>query len=119
MKQAKLGIPIAEVIRQVSVSEQTFHGCMKKYSGLEVDQVQQSKQMREENARLKRIVEDLPPGASRSFRPGRGTASPTWTRCSCRRHIAGDQFCPRSLPPETAEGLSVGPQAGEVNVGTN
>jgi len=59
LKQAELGIPIAELIRQVGVSEQTFYRWKKKYGGLEVDQVRQLKQMREENARLKRIVADL------------------------------------------------------------
>jgi putative transposase len=39
LKQAELGIPIAELIRQVGVSEQTFYRWKKKYSGLEVDQV--------------------------------------------------------------------------------
>lgn len=59
LKQADLGIPIGELIRQVGVSEQTFYRWKKKYSGLEVDQVRQLKQMREENVRLKRIVADL------------------------------------------------------------
>ena len=59
LKQAELGIPITELIRQVGVSEQTFYRWKKKYAGLEVDQVRQLKQMREENARLKRIVADL------------------------------------------------------------
>jgi len=59
LKQAELGIPVAELIRQVGVSEQTFYRWKKKYSGLEVDQVRELKQIREENARLKRIVADL------------------------------------------------------------
>jgi putative transposase len=59
LKQAELGIPITELIRQVGISEQTFYRWKKKYAGLEVDQVRQLKQMREENARLKRIVADL------------------------------------------------------------
>ena len=59
LKQAELGIPIAELIRQVGVSEQTFYRWKKKYSGLEVDQLRQMKQLQEENARLKRIVADL------------------------------------------------------------
>ena len=59
LEQAELGIPITELIRQVGVSEQTFYRWKKKYSGLEVDQVRQLKQMREENARLKRMVADL------------------------------------------------------------
>jgi putative transposase len=59
LKQAELGIPIAELIRQVGVSEQTFYRWKKKYSGLEVDQLRQMKQLQEENSRLKRIVADL------------------------------------------------------------
>jgi hypothetical protein len=43
----------------LGVSEQTFYRWKKKYSGLEIDQVRQLKQMAEENTRLKRIVADL------------------------------------------------------------
>jgi len=50
---------VAELIRQVSVSEQTFYRWKKKYSGLEVAQVRELKQVREENVRLKRLVADL------------------------------------------------------------
>jgi len=59
LKQAELGIPVAELIRQVGVSEQTFYRWKKKYRGLEIDQVRQLRQMQEENVRLKRIVADL------------------------------------------------------------
>ena len=59
LKQAELGIPIAELIRQVGILEQAFYRWKKKYTGLEVDQVRQWKQMGEENIRLKRIVADL------------------------------------------------------------
>ena len=59
LKQAELGIPIAELIQQVGISEQTFYRWKKKYTGLEVDQVRQLKQLGEENIRLKRIVADL------------------------------------------------------------
>ena len=59
LKQAEAGVPLAELIRQVGISEQTFYRWKKKYTGLEVDQVRQLKQMGEENARLKRIVADL------------------------------------------------------------
>jgi len=59
LKQAELGIPVAELVRQVSVSEQTFYRWKKKYSGLEVAQVRGLKQVREENVRLKRLVADL------------------------------------------------------------
>jgi putative transposase len=59
LKQAELGIPVAELIRQVGVSEQTFYRWKKKYTELEIDQVRQLKKIAEENTRLKRIVADL------------------------------------------------------------
>ena len=59
LKQAEVGVPVAELIRKVGISEQTFYRWKKQYTGLEVDQVRELKQMREENARLKRIVADL------------------------------------------------------------
>ncbi len=39
-------MPMAELIRQVGESEQTFYRWKKKYRGLEVDQVRQLKQVR-------------------------------------------------------------------------
>jgi hypothetical protein len=41
------------------ISEQTFYRWKKEYTGLEVDQVWQLKQMGEENVPLKRVVADL------------------------------------------------------------
>jgi putative transposase len=59
VKQAEMGVPVAELIRQVGISEQTFYRWKKQYVGLEVDQVRQLKQLQEENVRLKRVVADL------------------------------------------------------------
>ena len=59
LKQAEVGVPIAELIRRVGISEQTFYRWKKQYVGLEVDQVRQLKQLQEENTRLKRLVADL------------------------------------------------------------
>jgi putative transposase len=59
LKQAEVGVPVAELIRQVGISEQTFYRWKKRYIGLEVDQVRQLKQLQEENARLKRVVAEL------------------------------------------------------------
>lgn len=57
--QAELGVPVGELIRQVGISEQSFYRWKKQYTGLEVDQVRQLKQLQEENARLKPLVADL------------------------------------------------------------
>ena len=59
LKQAELGLPVADVIRQVGISEQTFYRWKKQYSGLQSDQVRELKQLQEENARLKRLVAEL------------------------------------------------------------
>ena len=59
LKQAEVGVPIAELIRKVGISEQTFYSWKSKYVGLEVDQVRQLKQLRDENTRLKQLVAEL------------------------------------------------------------
>lgn len=59
LKQAELGVPVAELIRQVGITEQTLYRWKKQYKGLETDQVRQFKQLQEENARLKRLVAEL------------------------------------------------------------
>lgn len=59
LKQAEAGVPLAELIRRVGISEQTFYRWKKQCVGLEVDQVRQLKQLQEENTRLKQVVADL------------------------------------------------------------
>ena len=56
LKQAEVGVPVAELIRQVGITEQTLYRWKKQYKGLETDQVRQCKQLQEENARLKICV---------------------------------------------------------------
>lgn len=59
LKQAEMGMPVADLIRQIGISEQTFYRWKKQYKGLETDQVRELKQLQEENARLKRLVAEL------------------------------------------------------------
>ena len=59
VKQAELGMPVAELIRRGGISEQTFYRWKKHYSNLEVDQVRQLKQLQDENGRLKKLVAEL------------------------------------------------------------
>lgn len=59
LKQAEVGVPVAELIRKVGISEQTFYRWKRQYVGLDVDQVRQMKQLQEENARLKQLVAEL------------------------------------------------------------
>lgn len=59
LKQAELGLPVADLIRQVGISEQTFYRWKRQYAGLESEQVRELKQVVEENARLKKLVAEL------------------------------------------------------------
>ena len=59
LKQAEVGVPVADLIRQAGISEQTFYRWKKQYVGLEVDQVRQLRQVQDENVRLKRLVAEL------------------------------------------------------------
>ena len=59
LKQAELGMPVADVIRKIGISEQTFYRWKKQYASLEPDQARELKQLQEENSRLKKLVADL------------------------------------------------------------
>jgi putative transposase len=59
LKQAEIGVPVAELIRQVGITEQILYRWKKQYKALETDQVRQFKQLQEENGRLKRLVAEL------------------------------------------------------------
>src|SRR5476649_824033 len=59
VKQAELGLPVADLVRQIGISEQTFYRSKKQYAGLESSQVREFKQLSEENARLKKLVAEL------------------------------------------------------------
>ncbi len=59
LKQADGGIPVGDVCRQAGVSEQTFYRWKKVYGGMLPGEARELKQLREENAKLKRLVADL------------------------------------------------------------
>jgi len=59
IKQMDAGRPAAEIARELGVSKHSVYAWKAKYGGLDVSQAQELRQMREENARLKRLVADL------------------------------------------------------------
>lgn len=59
LQQAAHGTPVAEVIRKMGVSEQTFYRWKKKYSGLGPSELRRLRQLEEENRKLKQMVADL------------------------------------------------------------
>jgi putative transposase len=71
VKQHELGTPVADIARKPGIAEQadiarkpgiaeqTFYRWKKQYGGLEASEVRELKQLREENAKLKKLVADL------------------------------------------------------------
>ena len=59
LRQAETGTAVAEVIRKMGVSEQTFYRWKKQYAGMGVAELRRMKQLEEENRKLKQLVADL------------------------------------------------------------
>jgi len=53
------GVTVAEAVRKVGVSEQTYYRWKKEFGRLNVDQARRLKDLESENARLKKLVADL------------------------------------------------------------
>ena len=53
------GQNVAEVIRKLGVSEQTYYRWRKEYGGMGVEQTKRLKELEKENVRLKKLVADL------------------------------------------------------------
>lgn len=50
---------MAEIIRKLGVTEQSFYRWKKKYAGLGISELRRLKQVEEENRKLKQLVADL------------------------------------------------------------
>ena len=59
LRQAETGTTVAEICRDVGISEQTFYVWKRKYAGLGLSELRELRQLREENTKLKRLVADL------------------------------------------------------------
>ena len=59
LRQAEAGTPVADICRQLGVSEASFYVWKKKYGKLGLTELRELRQLRDENARLKRVVADL------------------------------------------------------------
>ena len=53
------GVPIADAVRQISVTQQTYYRWRKQYGGMIRDQLKRLKELETENQRLRRAVSDL------------------------------------------------------------
>ena len=59
VKQVEAGRKADEVAREMGVSKHTIYAWKQKYGGMEVSEAQEVKALRDENARLKKLVADL------------------------------------------------------------
>jgi len=59
LKQMEAGRRAEDVAREVGVSKHTIYAWKAKYGGMEASEAQEAKQLRDENARLKKLVADL------------------------------------------------------------
>jgi putative transposase len=53
------GKSIADAVRQIGVTQQTYYRWRKEYGGMSRDQLKRLKELETENARLRRAVSDL------------------------------------------------------------
>ena len=53
------GTALAEVCRQLEITDVTYYRWRKEYGGLRVDQAKRLKELEQENTRLKKVVADL------------------------------------------------------------
>lgn len=59
LQQAESGEKVEEVCRRMGISQATYYSWKKQYAGLGITELRELRQLRDENARLKRLVADL------------------------------------------------------------
>jgi putative transposase len=59
IRQTESGEKAAEICRKLGISEQTFYTWKRKYSGMGLSELRELRQLRDENAKLKKLVADL------------------------------------------------------------
>jgi putative transposase len=118
--QAEGGMPVADVCWRMGVSEASFY-VRKKYGQLGLTEIRELRQLRDDNARLKRLAADLTLdkhilweviqktlrsplsvcAIARSLMAGRDSATNASTSCSAGR-VGGEQEAGHSQSPESA-----------------
>ena len=95
LKQAETGTPVAEVIRRMGISEQTFYRWKKVYGGLGVGELRRLKLLEGENRKLKQLVADLSLDNT-SCRTCCQKSPDVWTATRARRARSGVPRCERA-----------------------
>ena len=82
------GFELPDVLKELEVSEATYHRWRAQYGGMKADDVKRLKELEAENAKLKRIVADQV-WTSRGSRSCRGETSEPGASTSGRPGVAG------------------------------
>ena len=53
------GMKIADAVRQIGITQQTYYRWRKQYGGMGTDQLKELKRLQKENERLRKAVSDL------------------------------------------------------------
>jgi putative transposase len=59
LRQAESGTAVVDICRKLGITETTFYRWKKQFAGLDLSQVRELKQLRDENRKLKQIVAEL------------------------------------------------------------
>jgi putative transposase len=59
LRQAESGTAVAEIVRKLGISEQTFYRWKKQFAGLGAAELRKLRTLEEENRKLKQLVADL------------------------------------------------------------
>jgi putative transposase len=59
LRRVEGGVPVAELCRELGITETTFYRWKRKYHGLGTPELRELRQLRDENRRLKQVVADL------------------------------------------------------------
>ena len=59
IKEQEAGLPTAELCRKHGVSPATFYKLKAKYGGMDLSDAKRLRQLKDENAKLKRLVADV------------------------------------------------------------
>ena len=59
LKETESGRPVAELCRELGISQNTFYNWRKKYAGMDTQHLKRLKELEEENRRLKQMYADI------------------------------------------------------------
>jgi len=59
LRRVESGVAVAEVCRDVGITETTFYRWKRKFGGLGTPELRELRQLRDENRKLKQLVADL------------------------------------------------------------